>query len=81
MRDGPFRCLSLSPIGLGTPDIAVATARAGGVGLLDVEFCRDWEGARVTLDRALAVTDGEIGLRMRGVSAAGCRPLLDQLAE
>ncbi len=36
-----FQCLSLSPIELAHPGLAVATTRAGGVGILDLEFCRN----------------------------------------
>lgn len=35
-----FTCFSISPIELAHPGIAIATSRAGGVGVLDAEFCR-----------------------------------------
>lgn len=35
-----FTCFSISPIELTHPGIAIATSRAGGVGVLDAEFCR-----------------------------------------
>ncbi|UFP92768.1 SDR family NAD(P)-dependent oxidoreductase [Gloeobacter morelensis MG652769] len=36
-----FACLAISPIEFTYPGIAIATVRAGGVGILDREFCPD----------------------------------------
>ena len=38
-KHAEFTCLSISPIDLSPPGIALATARAGGVGILDHEYC------------------------------------------
>ena len=36
-----FTCFSLNPIGMAHCGNALSTNRAGGVGVLDLEFCRD----------------------------------------
>ena len=54
-----FTCFSLSPIGLAHCGIAIATTRAGGVGILDLEFCIDSniDLAIANLDRLLNLVD------------------------
>jgi acyl transferase domain-containing protein/NAD(P)H-dependent flavin oxidoreductase YrpB (nitropropane dioxygenase family)/NAD(P)-dependent dehydrogenase (short-subunit alcohol dehydrogenase family) len=63
-----FTCCSVSPIALSSPSLALATVRAGGVGILDGEFCpeRDLEIASQNLTDLLArVGDrGAVGLRL-----------------
>lgn len=81
MRD--FICLSLTPIGLAHTGLAVATARAGGVAVLDREFCKaaDLPRADSNLKRLLELVgdDSEIGLRLRCDQVDESRGLLDQL--
>ena len=36
-----FNCLTITPIELAHPGLAVATARTGGIGILDREYCSD----------------------------------------
>ncbi|MDY7012278.1 MAG: 6-deoxyerythronolide-B synthase, partial [Cyanobacteriota bacterium] len=78
-----FTCLSISPIALAHPGIAVATSRAGGVGLLDVEFCRPEALARAAenLERLLALVGDRdsLGLRLRADQIASHRDLLERL--
>ena len=75
-----FLCLSLSPIELSGPWIALATARAGGVGLLDAEYCpaAALGVAGENLSRLLAAAEpGQaVGLRL---PAGRIPPVLDQL--
>lgn len=64
-----FQCLSLSPIELAHPGLAVATTRAGGVGVLDLEFCRnlgdETTGAIKNLEALLKlVPQAAVGLRL-----------------
>ena len=63
-----FTCLSISPIELSPPGIGLATARAGGVGVLDLEFCPPhmFDLARTNLCQLLRLTrpDQSIGLRL-----------------
>ena len=60
-----FICLTQSPLGL-PPGIALATVRAGGVALLDGEFCRD---VQIATRHFFALLDAsrpehQIGLRL-----------------
>jgi len=68
-----FDCLCLCPVGAdGYPAIAVAAARAGGTGILDLEYCGDQELAGRALRAALEATSGQVGLRItpRGLNHA-----------
>jgi acyl transferase domain-containing protein/NAD(P)H-dependent flavin oxidoreductase YrpB (nitropropane dioxygenase family)/acyl carrier protein len=78
-----FRCLSISPVEWGFP-IASEVVQAGGVGLLDIEFCRN-EGlvqAQQNLAQWLVQFQKEfpvIGLRLRVDQIAKGQALLAQL--
>ncbi len=80
-----FHCFSLSPIKLAHPGIAVATSRAGGVGVLDREFCsdslRDIDLAGSSLDRVLELVapDDAVGLRLGVDQIGGSQSLLKRL--
>ncbi len=87
-----FTCLSLSPIELAHPGIAVATTRAGGVGVLDTEFCSDSLGdncasshkdkAIKNLNKLLELVEPHqsVGLRLRGDRIGQSQTLLSQLS-
>jgi acyl transferase domain-containing protein/NAD(P)H-dependent flavin oxidoreductase YrpB (nitropropane dioxygenase family)/NADP-dependent 3-hydroxy acid dehydrogenase YdfG len=63
--DTEFRCLTLTPAGFGNPAIAIAAARAGGVGLLDLEFSRNASKTVDAVGRLLAACpNGSVGLRL-----------------
>ncbi|MBD1927137.1 acyltransferase domain-containing protein [Trichocoleus sp. FACHB-90] len=76
-----FTCFSLSPIGLEHPGLAIATSRAGGVGVLDLEFCRDSEQATRNLDKLLELVNpsSQIGLRLKVDQVADSQKLLQRL--
>lgn len=80
-----FTCLSLSPIGLAHPGLAIATARSGGVGVLDREFCRDrnflLERAIKNLDQLLELVSDrdQVGLRLRVDQIATSHSLFERL--
>ena len=78
-----FTCLSVTPAELEHPGLAVATARAGGVGVLDREFCRDADLPRAhdNLTRLLELTGeaASVGLRLRADQSASSRALLELL--
>ncbi len=63
MSSRSFEVLALSPCGLSHPGIAVAAARAGGVGLLDVEFCDSAAAAQAQFRCLLAATQAAVGLQ------------------
>ncbi|MDB5969787.1 MAG: family NAD(P)-dependent oxidoreductase [Hydrocarboniphaga sp.] len=70
-----FEIIALAPAGWAHPGVAVAAARAGGVGLLDLEFCTDEARALANFRRLLATTDGRVGVQATAVHL----PLLEQL--
>ncbi|CAN1208836.1 6-deoxyerythronolide-B synthase [Tumidithrix helvetica PCC 7403] len=78
-----FACLSISPIELLHPGIAVSVIRAGGIGILDREFCRDCdlERASQTLSQLfkLVTRPEAIGLRLRVDQITSSKPLLELL--
>ena len=81
-----FQCLSLSPIELAHPGLAVATTRAGGVGMLDLEFCRNLgkesSGAIKNLETLLKlVPQAAVGLRLPAARIAESEALLLKLCE
>ncbi len=77
-----FICLSTSPIDLAHTGIAVATTRAGGIGILDREFCHNPKQASDNLDRLLALINPSqsIGLRLSAVQIATSHALLTRLS-
>ncbi|HEY6139359.1 MAG TPA: hypothetical protein VI670_16475, partial [Thermoanaerobaculia bacterium] len=84
MRNAEFRCFAVCPGALESVAPAVAAARAGAAGILDVTFC---DGAAMqralrNLSEALRVTapNHEIGLRVGAGSIAAAAPLLAALA-
>jgi NAD(P)H-dependent flavin oxidoreductase YrpB (nitropropane dioxygenase family) len=78
-----FNCFSLSPIELAHPGIAVATIRAGGIGVLDREFCsdRNIDWAIRSLNRLLDLVNPQdaVGLRLQGQQIASSQTLLSRL--
>ncbi len=61
-----FTCLVLTPGGFEHPGLAIAGARAGGIGSLDVEYCRDAAQACINLETLIAAigTEDRIGVRL-----------------
>ena len=80
MTRTPFDILCLSPAGFDHPAIAVAAARAGGIGLIDCEFCSDHDLVARELARALDATDGPLGLRILPEQADEAVALMQQAA-
>ena len=78
-----FTCVSLSPIELSRPSLAVATTRSGGIGVLDREFCsdRDLDKATRNLDKLIELVDelAVVGLRLRVEQIASSQRLLNRL--
>jgi len=77
----PFHAITVTPLGLPHPGLAVATARAGAVAILDGEFCRDPEQARQNLQRLLELAGpgAIIGLRLSAAQLPSSSALLEQL--
>ncbi|MEA3274277.1 MAG: SDR family NAD(P)-dependent oxidoreductase [Pseudomonadota bacterium] len=79
-----FGCIAITPIGLSSPGIAVAAARAEGIGVLDSQFCQDdsVEKARSNLEELLQQTSSHqaVGLRIAVAPTAWVAgPLLELL--
>ena len=74
-----FEVLGLAPAGLAQPSLALACARAGATGLLDLEFCADEAHARTQFrqlrDQA-ANAAGAIGLRFGTAQLALAQSLI-----
>lgn len=79
-----FTCISISPLELQHTSIASAVVSAGGVGILDREFCKDSALAQAsqTLEQLLkaAVNRQAIGLRLRVDQIGSSSRLLEQLS-
>ncbi|MDM4769636.1 type I polyketide synthase [Solimonas sp. SE-A11] len=72
-----FEILGLSPAGLPTPALATAMARAGGAGLLNLEFCADTAAATAQFQRLLQEGGrGRVGLRLTAAQAELGKSLL-----
>jgi acyl transferase domain-containing protein/NAD(P)H-dependent flavin oxidoreductase YrpB (nitropropane dioxygenase family)/NAD(P)-dependent dehydrogenase (short-subunit alcohol dehydrogenase family)/acyl carrier protein len=82
---GSFLCFSLVPAMLKHPGVAIATARAGGIGILDLEFCResDSEIAQSNWNRLINSTQPwqEIGLRLKEDRLAASQPWTGALGD
>ncbi len=80
-----FTCFSLNPIGMAHCGIAIATNRASGVGVLDLEFCLDNELdlAQKNLDKLLELSSssGGIGLRLKAEQIVTSEPLLAKISQ
>lgn len=78
-----FTCITISPIGLQHPGLAIATARAGGIGILDCEFCPEPAQAVESLHQLLDLAGeaAEIGLRLRADEIGLYLSLLQVLQE
>ncbi|MDR3415074.1 MAG: beta-ketoacyl synthase N-terminal-like domain-containing protein, partial [Nevskia sp.] len=76
-----FDVLGLTPADAEHPGIAAALARAGGIGLLDLEFCRNPAQAAANFRRLLDATDARIGLRLTLAGADLAERLLGLAAD
>ncbi|MDE0852912.1 MAG: hypothetical protein OSA97_00635, partial [Nevskia sp.] len=76
-----FDVLGLTPADAAHPGVAVALARSGGIGLLDLEFCRDEGQALANFRRLLDATEARIGLRLTAGSSGLAGRLLATVAD
>ena len=80
-----FNCLCVTPINLSHPNLAIATNRAGGIGILDREFCphQEMNQARKNLERLqkLATAQERVGLRLRVEQIEQSQLLLEPLCQ
>ena len=80
----PFAMLAMSPGGLEHPALAVAAARAGHTGILDLSYCTgpSFEQGAANTQRLLGMTSAEkeIGLRLGVEQLEAAQPLLVAMA-
>ncbi len=77
-----FSVVTITPIGLRHPGLALASARAAGIAILDREFCDDaqLDRAQRNLAQLIALApDTTLGIRLRADQMASSRELLAQL--
>ena len=80
-----FTCFSLNPIELAHSGIAIATNRAGGVGVLDLEFCldNDLDLAQKNLDKLIELSSlpGGVGLRLKAEQIDESEALIAKISQ
>ncbi|WP_421793934.1 SDR family NAD(P)-dependent oxidoreductase [Hydrocarboniphaga effusa] len=81
MSEPSFDVLALAPAAWAHPGVAVSAARAGGVGLLDLEFCTDAGLAHANFARLLSATSGSVGLHVPAAQFELARDLLAHAGE
>ncbi|MGB0956631.1 MAG: nitronate monooxygenase [Panacagrimonas sp.] len=81
MSPTSFEIFGITGADLPHPGIALASARAGGIGVLDLEFVTDPEQARTNFARLLRSAQGRIGLRITAGQASLARSLLISAGE
>src|SRR5258708_19644533 len=79
-----FRVLTISPVSLAPVRLVVASARAGGIGIIDLEFERETQAdsALRQLEQILGlIPEGApLGLRFHATQVSWSQPLLSLLA-
>ena len=76
----PFQIASLTP-GLLPPSLAVATYRAGGLGILDFEHTLDDVAAMAAISKCNETLRGDFGVQLSGVRGELLRRLVEKLPE
>jgi NAD(P)H-dependent flavin oxidoreductase YrpB (nitropropane dioxygenase family) len=76
-----FRIIALNPSGLIDPSIPIAASRAGGLGVLDLEFIKDEGDAYPAIDKLAQYTQTSGGIKIGMVSQNFFKKLLSNLPE
>ncbi|HKP11359.1 MAG TPA: nitronate monooxygenase, partial [Blastocatellia bacterium] len=76
-----FRLLGCTPPGLLDPAIAIATSRAGGVGILNLECARDEHAARAAVAKLARYGGSDCGIKLDANAEAMWDGLIRQLPE
>jgi acyl transferase domain-containing protein/NAD(P)H-dependent flavin oxidoreductase YrpB (nitropropane dioxygenase family)/NAD(P)-dependent dehydrogenase (short-subunit alcohol dehydrogenase family) len=61
----PCNVIVLTPPGAIEPSLAIAASRAGAIGILDLEFAKDYDQASSAIDRLSRFTGNRFGLQIR----------------
>ncbi|MEW6167478.1 MAG: beta-ketoacyl synthase N-terminal-like domain-containing protein, partial [Pseudomonadota bacterium] len=81
MSDDNLDILGIVPAGLPHPGLALALARAGGAGILDLEFTADATLAQRNFRQLCEASDARIGLRIVDAQTALARRLIEAAGE
>jgi len=61
-----FRFLTLTPAGRPEPSLAIAACRAGGLGVLNLEYAQDGPEARAAISRLAELARADFGIKING---------------
>ncbi len=76
-----FYLVALTPPGLPDPSLAIAASRAGGLGILDLEYTKDLNVAMGALEKIAAQTDYAFGIKLNGKDDASIADITPALPE
>jgi len=76
-----FKLLGLTPLGFLDPAIAIATSRAGGIGVLNLECVRDERAAVAAIVKLALYAGSECGIKIEGNADGLLAKLIPQLPE
>lgn len=77
----PFQLTALTPPGLLDPSIAIAASRAGGIGILDLEYVQDERAARAAIVRLARYAQNACGIRLDSQSGEFVAGVMSDLPE
>ncbi len=77
----PFQIMALTPPGLPDPSIAIAASRAGGVGILDLEYAKDINVAVRSIKKMVKHTTSACGIKLNGQDGSFINHLASDLPE
>jgi acyl transferase domain-containing protein/NAD(P)H-dependent flavin oxidoreductase YrpB (nitropropane dioxygenase family) len=76
-----FQIFALTPPGLPDPAIAIAASRAGGIGILDLEYISDVNVALESIRKMVRYSRNNCGIKLNGLSDSFITHLIPELPE
>lgn len=77
----PFQFIALTPPGLPHPSIAIAASRAGGIGILDLEYINDFNIAIRNIKNMVSYSKKTCGIKLNGQNESFISLLIPELPE
>ncbi|MBI4589391.1 MAG: acyltransferase domain-containing protein, partial [Candidatus Rokubacteria bacterium] len=77
----PFEVIALTPPAEADPSIAIAASRAGGLGVLDLEYVQDERIARAAIAKLSRYAKGACGIKLDGQDSEFVAALASELPE